>query len=91
MLQHFVTREEQVRRHYLACGTAWLEASGDVAGAEPGQPSGFGSYLQGVREDEQVREAWSLGCERHQEAVKAFDKMRERLMNISSRGVLADR
>ncbi|KXL42608.1 hypothetical protein M433DRAFT_150002 [Acidomyces richmondensis BFW] len=91
MLRHFVTREEHVQKHYLAGGMSWLEASGDLASAQPGQPRGFGSYMQGVREDEQAREAWNLGCERHQEAVIGFEKMRERLRNISLKGGLVDR
>lgn len=89
MLQHFLAREHQSQAR-LAAGTSWLEAAGDTSGVSSGGPSGFGSYLQGVREDEAVREAWSLGCERHGEACKGFEKLRERVRRLVAAGGLVD-
>ncbi|OTA29093.1 hypothetical protein BTJ68_09810 [Hortaea werneckii EXF-2000] len=85
MLQHFTSRESHDQSRF-AEGTAWLEAVGDPAGMTPSGPIGFGSYLQGVREDESVREAWNLGCERHTEACKGFEKVRERVRKLVGNG-----
>lgn len=92
MLQHFVSREHQAQAR-LSAGTGWLEATGDTSGllAKGGPPSGFGSYLQGVREDEQVREAWGLGCERHGEACKGFERVREGVRRRVVGGGLGER
>ncbi|KAI7602999.1 hypothetical protein KC346_g12097, partial [Hortaea werneckii] len=89
MLQHFTSRESHDQSRF-AEGTAWLEAVGDPAGMTPNGPIGFGSYLQGVREDERVREAWNLGCERHTEACKGFEKVRERVKRLVGNGTLVD-
>ncbi|KAK4543239.1 hypothetical protein LTR36_005789 [Oleoguttula mirabilis] len=91
MLQHFLSREHQAQARLVA-GTGWLEATGDTSGARSGGngPSGFGSYLQGVREDETVREAWGVGCERHVEACKGFEKMRERVRRLVAAGGLVE-
>ncbi|KAI7603012.1 hypothetical protein KC346_g12087 [Hortaea werneckii] len=89
MLQHFTSRESHDQSRF-ADGTAWLEAVGDPAGMTPNGPIGFGSYLQGVREDERVREAWNLGCERHTEACKGFEKVRERVKRLVGNGALVD-
>ena len=77
MLAHFAARETQARGR-MAGGFAWLEAAGDTAGGG----GGFGSYVQAVREDELVRETWSLGCERHVDACVAFEKTRERVKKL---------
>ncbi|KAI7546294.1 hypothetical protein KC331_g5712, partial [Hortaea werneckii] len=89
MLQHFTSRESHDQSRF-AEGTSWLEAVGDPAGMTPTGPIGFGSYLQGVREDESVREAWNLGCERHTEACKGFEKVRERVRKLVGNGGLVD-
>ncbi|KAK5126063.1 hypothetical protein LTR85_011418 [Meristemomyces frigidus] len=89
MIQHFAARESQAQAR-LSSGTSWLEATGDTSGVSGGGPSGFGSYMQGVREDEKVREAWSLGCERHVEACKGFEKMRERVRRLVAAGGLVE-
>ncbi|KAI7266675.1 hypothetical protein KC335_g8189, partial [Hortaea werneckii] len=89
MLQHFTSRESHDQSRF-AEGTAWLEAVGDPAAMTPNGPIGFGSYLQGVREDERVREAWNLGCERHTEACKGFEKVRERVKRLVGNGSLVD-
>jgi len=88
MLQHFFDREHNAQGR-LSAGMSWLEATGDTSGMLAG-PSGFGSYLQGVREDETVREAWGVGCERHAEACKGFEKIRERVRRLAVGGGLAD-
>ncbi|KAK5134585.1 hypothetical protein LTR08_006371 [Meristemomyces frigidus] len=89
MLQHFSAREHQAQAR-LMVGTSWLEATGDTSGATTGGPSGFGSYLQGVREDEAVRETWGIGCERHAEACKGFEKIRERVKRLTAGGGLVE-
>lgn len=88
MLAHFAARETQAQAR-MTGGFAWLEATGDTSSLLTG-PSGFGSYLQGVKEDEQVRETWSLGCERHADACKAFEKTRERVRKLAAGGGLTD-
>ncbi|KAK3116638.1 hypothetical protein LTR53_002752 [Teratosphaeriaceae sp. CCFEE 6253] len=84
MLEHFVACERSSQTQ-LSIGTGWLEATGDVAGG-----GGFGSYLRNSKEDEKVREVWALGCERHAEAVKGFEKIRERVRKLGAGGGLVD-
>ncbi|CAK3932848.1 Hypothetical predicted protein [Lecanosticta acicola] len=84
MLAHVDARQKQAEARLLR-GSRWLEAGGDTSDNQ-----GFDSYLKGVREDEQVRETWNLGCERHLEAVNAFDKMRERVKKQAAIGALID-
>ncbi|EME45972.1 hypothetical protein DOTSEDRAFT_70097 [Dothistroma septosporum NZE10] len=84
MLAHFDTREKQADTRMFN-GTAWLEATGD-----PTSHTGWGHYLKGVLEDEAVRTAWELGCERHLEAVKTFEKLRERIRKLVSQSALAE-
>ena len=88
MLQHFNAREKVAEARFMG-GTGWLEATGDTTGIQ-GAPSGFGSYLTGVLEDEKVRESWNVGCEKHIEACKAFDKVRGRVKRLTAAGGLAD-
>lgn len=84
MLQHFQARDQQsVAR--MQKGMAWLEATGDsIAGG------GFGTYAREVGEDERVREIWNMGCERHRDAVKEFDEVRERVRGLAVAGSLAE-
>ena len=84
ILRHFLARETQAEARFKN-GYGWLEATGDTT-----QGQGFGGYLQNVREDQAVREAWSLGCEKHAEAVKGFEKMRERVRKLVQGGALVD-
>lgn len=84
MLQHFQAREQQVAAR-MQKGMAWLEATGDpIAGG------GFGSYARDVKEDERVREIWNMGCERHADAVKEFDDVRERVRRLAVAGTIAE-
>ena len=46
--------------------------------------------FKAAKEDEKVREAWNLGCERHLEAVSLFDGHRERVRNLVATGTLAE-
>lgn len=80
MLTHFDARERQSQAR-MSNGMGWLEATGEGSGVSGGF-TGFASYLKGVREDEAVRETWRLGCERHAEAVKDFDRLRERVRKM---------
>lgn len=84
MLAHFDTRQKQADTR-MVNGTAWLEATGD-----PTSQMGWGHYLKGVLEDEAVRTVWDLGCERHLEAVKKFQDLRERVRKLVSQGALVD-
>ncbi|KAF1825639.1 uncharacterized protein K489DRAFT_163653 [Dissoconium aciculare CBS 342.82] len=86
LLTHFDAREQQAQAR-MHTGTIWLEAVGDGGTA---RSVGFGHYLQGVREDEAVRETWRVGCERHAEAVKEFDRLRGRVAQLISAGTFAD-
>ena len=88
MLHHFLGREEHVQAQ-MANGMGWLEAAGDTSGLSGG-PTGFGGYLQGVREDEKVREAWNMAWEKHGNAVKEFEKVRERVRRGVMGGGLPD-
>ncbi|KAK0262155.1 hypothetical protein LTS09_003580 [Friedmanniomyces endolithicus] len=82
MLQHFGSRERGAQ-DLMGAGMGWLEAAGDSADSV-----GFGGYLKGVREDERVRELWQVGCERHAEAVKGFEGVRERVRRVGAAGGL---
>lgn len=80
---HFRERLKQEDKLVQACPRA-LEAvgqSGDV---------GFPSYTQAVKEDEYVRECWNIGHEQHAEAVKTFEKIKERVKQLSEGPGLVD-
>lgn len=99
MLAHFQAREQAAQQR-MQTGMQWLEATGDpslggmsgggVGGMLTG-PSGYGSYLQAVKEDERVREVWGLGCERHAHAAREFEDVRERVRKLVVGGGLVDR
>ncbi|KAK0327902.1 hypothetical protein LTR91_001477 [Friedmanniomyces endolithicus] len=82
MLQHFGSRERGAQ-DLMGTGMGWLEAAGDSADSV-----GFGGYAKGAREDERVRELWQVGCERHAEAVKGFEGVRERVRRVGAAGGL---
>lgn len=84
MLQHFQARDQQAAAR-MQKGMAWLEATGD-----PTVGGGFGSYAREVKEDERVREIWNMGCERHADAVKEFDEVRERVRRLAVAGSIAE-
>lgn len=88
ILDHFNARHAHDRAR-LANGLGWLEATGDTSGMQD-KPVGFVTYLQGVQQDEKVRETWTLGCERHAEALKAFEKVRDRVRRNVIAGTLPD-
>ncbi|KAI5359641.1 putative DnaJ domain, Chaperone J-domain superfamily [Septoria linicola] len=84
-LRHFdsLDRENQdcARR-----GCGWLLQSGDTVNG----PGGFGSYRRAILEEHQSREAWSKGREVHLEALKAFEKIKDRVRALVESGNLAD-
>lgn len=80
MLQHFQARDQQAAAR-MQTGMAWLASTGDSSVG-----GGFGSYAREVREDERVRATWNVGCERHADAVKEFDDVRERVRRLTSTG-----
>ena len=88
MIQHFAAREQMNDLNFKD-PTKWLEAAGDTSGLL-GAPTGFGTYLAMVQEDEQVREHWNVGCDKHAEAVQAFGKVRERVRKLVEGAGLAD-
>ncbi|KAL9090924.1 MAG: hypothetical protein Q9165_005132 [Trypethelium subeluteriae] len=61
-----------------SAGTAatsnWLAAAGETTGAP-----GFDTYLQGLREDERVRQHWNSSCEKHRETLEKFHHLREKV------------
>ncbi|KAF2169407.1 hypothetical protein M409DRAFT_65083 [Zasmidium cellare ATCC 36951] len=85
MLAHFDAREKQASARLLG-GSGWLEA----IGGDTSTSLGFTSYWKGVQEDEKVRETWNIGCEKHMEAVRQFDELRERVRKLSLQGALTD-
>nr|POE53561.1 meiotically up-regulated gene 184 protein [Quercus suber] len=84
MLHHFATREARIQA-MLSGGLGWLEATGDTT-----DDVGFYSYVRVVRQDEQTREVWNLGYERHCDAVGGFEKVRERVRKLAAAGTLLE-
>jgi hypothetical protein len=89
LLTHFAAREQQAQAR-MRGGMSWLEAVGDSSSTVNGVTTGFGGYLEGIRQDEAVRETWKVGCERHAEAVKEFDRLRARVTKLVSDGTFVD-
>lgn len=46
--------------------------------------------MRGVKEDEKVREAWKLAWERHGDAIRGFEKVRDLLRKLVVGGSLVD-
>ncbi|KEQ89856.1 hypothetical protein M438DRAFT_15448 [Aureobasidium pullulans EXF-150] len=84
LLSHFTTRQERAAK-LVKAGIKALEAVGEASTGE-----GFMSYAQAVKEDERVREHWSVGCEKHVEAVKEFEAVRERVRVLSEGAGLSE-
>ncbi|KAK5705635.1 hypothetical protein LTR17_021501 [Elasticomyces elasticus] len=89
MIHHFAAREQSAQDLLGVGNMKWLESAGDTIGGGGGS-AGFGTYLQGVKEDERVRELWGLGCERHAEAVRGFGAVRERVRKLGAGGGLSE-
>jgi hypothetical protein len=77
IVKHFASRQELAAK-VVKAGIRALEAVGEASTGE-----GFMSYAQAVKEDERVREHWNVGCERHGEAVREFEAVRERVRVLS--------
>jgi hypothetical protein len=75
IVKHFASRQELAAK-VVKAGIRALEAVGEASTGE-----GFMSYAQAVKEDERVRECWNVGCERHGEAVREFEAVRERVLS----------
>lgn len=86
---NFFNDREKTAEAQLMQGIGWLEASGDTVGSQ-NVPKGFGSYLQAVKENEGMREGWTMGCDKHAEAVKGFEKMREQVRRRAQGGTLPE-
>lgn len=84
IVAHFASRQELAAK-VVRAGIRALEAVGEASTGE-----GFMSYAQGVKEDERVREHWMVGCERHGEAIKEFEAVRERVRSLSLGAGLPD-
>ncbi|KAF2758503.1 hypothetical protein EJ05DRAFT_352945 [Pseudovirgaria hyperparasitica] len=63
---------------------AWLGAVGDTA------QGGFGSYLQGLKDDEAVREHWAVACDKHRACMQRCLGLRERVLREAEAGRLPD-
>ncbi|KAK4948945.1 hypothetical protein LTR10_012318 [Elasticomyces elasticus] len=87
MIHHFAAREQSAQDLLGVGNLKWLESAGDTVG---GGSAGFGTYLQGVKEDERVRELWGLGCERHADAIRGFGAVRERVRKLGAGGGLSE-
>lgn len=83
LLEHFQGRlvEEDI---LVQAGIRALEASGQGGGA------GILSYGQAVKEDERVRECWNIGHEKHYEAIKVFEGVKQRVRKLSEGPGLVD-
>lgn len=77
IIAHFASRQELAAK-VVKAGIRALEAVGETSTEQ-----GFMSYAQGVKEDERVREHWNVGCERHGEAIKEFEAVRERVRSLT--------
>jgi len=69
---------------FVSMGVEALEAvgqSGDV---------GLSSYGRLVKDEERWQECWKLGCERHRDAVKLLESVKERVRKISEGSGLVD-
>ncbi|KAI5204617.1 hypothetical protein E4T38_04648 [Aureobasidium subglaciale] len=77
LLAHFSRRQEKAAR-LVRAGVKALEAVGEASTGE-----GFMSYAQAIKEDERVREHWNIGSEKHGDAVREFENVRERVRVLS--------
>lgn len=84
-LQHFATCEKEAEDR-IKNGCGWLAQSGDTVDGL----GGFGSYLRSLKNENQARETYGVGRDRHLEAVEKFDKVRERVRALTESGTLAD-
>lgn len=62
---------------FVSMGIEALEAAGQSGDV------GLSSYSQLIKDEERWQECWKLGCERHREAVKLFESVKERVRKIS--------
>lgn len=81
ILNHLNTRHMNAEALIIS-GTRALEA----AGMSTAPQASFPAYVQGVKEDERVREHWNLGCERHSNAVDRFAAVRDRVRDVTEKG-----
>lgn len=88
MLRHFDVAEKRAEGRFMT-GTNWLEATGDTSGVF-GEQKGFASYAAETTAMERSREYWNVGCERHTEGMKGFEKVRERVRKLAADGLLPE-
>lgn len=84
VVNHFSHRQDLAAK-VVKAGIKALEAVGEASTGE-----GFMSYVQAVKEDERVREHWNVGCEKHGEAIREFEAVRERVRVLSEGAGLPD-
>ncbi|KAG9671086.1 hypothetical protein KCU99_g7948, partial [Aureobasidium melanogenum] len=84
VVKHFSSRQDLAAK-VVKAGIRALEAVGEASTGE-----GFMSYAQAVKEDDRVREYWNVGCEKHAEAVREFEAVRERVRVLSEGAGLPD-
>lgn len=80
MVAHFASRKAEATE-LISRGVAELES----VGAEK-----WLAYKRGVEEDERVRMHWGIGNEKHVEAIRGFESVRERVRKLSEGAGLVD-
>ncbi|KAL1635946.1 hypothetical protein SLS58_009997 [Diplodia intermedia] len=73
ILKHFAARRDEVDA--MGVPVNWLGAMGDLT-----TTGGFGSYLRGIREDDEMREHWKVGWEEHRHTMELFEGTRARVL-----------
>ncbi|KAI9772797.1 MAG: hypothetical protein M1839_002298 [Geoglossum umbratile] len=74
MLTHFKARKSQVD----GFPPGWLLSVGEPVG------TGFLTYMQGLKQDERVRAHWTVAWDKHFEAMQAFEKAREKVLELAA-------
>ncbi|CAK1357472.1 Meiotically up-regulated protein [Cercospora beticola] len=85
-LEHFASFEKEAEDRIRNDGFTWLQQSGDTVSGI----GGFGSYARSVEEEKISREAWIMGRDKHAEAIKKFETMRERVRMLAESGTLTE-
>ncbi|GIZ42661.1 hypothetical protein CKM354_000592000 [Cercospora kikuchii] len=85
-LEHFASFEKEAEDRIRSDGFTWLQQSGDTVSGI----GGFGSYARSVEEERISREAWIMGRDKHAEAIKKFETMRERVRMLAESGTLTE-
>lgn len=85
-LEHFASFEKEAEDRIRSDGFTWLQQSGDTVSGI----GGFGKYARSVEEEKISREAWIMGRDKHAEAIRKFETMRERVRMLAESGTLTE-